>query len=140
MWGWSVKVKNVRKRNKNKKGETQTNVIMWLGVIMAVSIVVLWSIKNLSPRHLDLETVNSDLEGVQHHINAACSSSYYKAKFNPITINGKLFINNSQICIENSFNKCRMTLCSVEDNFTIELYNVTYIIIEKNESYNIYSE
>ncbi len=123
-----------------KKAETQTNIIMWLGVIISVFIIVLWAIKNIEPRHLDLETVNADLESVQSHINAACSSSYYKAKFNPITINGRMIINDSRICIQNSFNKCRMSMCGIGFNITVPLQNITYIIIEKNETYSISTE
>ena len=133
-------INQLEKKIRSRKAETQTNIIMWIGIIIAVFISVLWVMKNINPRHLDLETVNSDLEDLQGHFNSACSSAYYKAKFNPKTINGKLIINDSSICIENSFNKCRLAMCNIGENIVVQLQNITYIVIEKNESYEVYSE
>ena len=125
---------------KDKKGVTESSIVMWFGVITVVIISTIWMMQNVAPRQLDLETVDGDLEEVQKHFNAACISSYYKAKFNPETIHGVLYINESQVCIHNSWNKCRVLLCNSELNRTIQLENITYVVIEKNGTYDVQTE
>jgi repressor of nif and glnA expression len=120
-----------------KKAETQTHVIMWIGIILAVFILLLWVIKNVAPRHLDLETVNADLSDIKGHINSACISSYYRVEFNPRTFMGYLIINDSKICIDNHFDKCRLLMCSAGIEKVIMLDNITYLIIEKNDNFSI---
>jgi hypothetical protein len=124
-------------QTKKKKGETQAHIIMWIGVILAVFISILWVVKNVTPRHMDLETVNADLSDIKGHINTACISSYYKAEFNPRTFMGFLIINDTQICIDNHFDKCRFLMCETGLNQTIRLDNITHIIIEKDENFTI---
>jgi hypothetical protein len=132
----------IKKRNtqRNKKAETQTNVIMWLGILITIFISLFWLMKNIQPKHLDLETIAGDLSEIQSHVNAACISDYYLVKFNPRTINGDIVINNSNICIENTIKKCRITLCSTDINFTMPIHNNTYLVIEKNNTFNLYGE
>ena len=124
----------------NKKGNTQDNVIMWLGVLTAVIISVTWAIPKIQPYHYELEKINSDIEAIQSRINAACSSIYYRAKYNPYQEEGNLIINNTQVCINNSVSLCRVSLCDTESSLNLDLKNMTYIVIEKNETYNIHAE
>jgi hypothetical protein len=123
-----------------KKAETQSNVIMWLGVLITIFISLFWLTQNIEPMHLDLETVAGDLAQLQSHVNAACISDYYLVKFNPKTASGNLIINDSNICINNTIHKCRIALCKTEINFTLSLKNNTYLVIEKNNSFNFYGE
>ena len=124
----------------NNKAESTTSVIMWLGILTAVLISVMWLIPKVQPYHLDLETVNYDLESMQGKINAACSSIYYKAKYNPLTEHGVLRFEGSSVCINNTISKCRLALCNTELNVNFTLDNFTYVVIERNETYDIYVE
>jgi hypothetical protein len=133
-------MKNYKNQIKKCRAETQTNIIMWLGVIITIFISIFWLMKNIQPKHLDLETISGDLSDIQGHINSACNSDYYLIKYNPRTIKGNLMINNSNICINNTITKCRISLCSIEDNISILLDNITYVIIEKNKTFQITGE
>ena len=113
---------------------------MWMGILTCTVISIIWLIPKVQPYHLDLETVNYDLENVQGKINDACISKYYLVKYNPSTEHGNINFDGSIICINNTISKCRLSLCDtgLKTNYTLE--NFTYLVIEKNETFAIYTE
>lgn len=125
---------------KHTGGESQSNVIMWLGIVIGVLIIVLFAARSMSPRHLELEIVLNDLEKLVGHVNNACNSEYYYAKFNPHSRSGNLIFNSSGVCIESSFQRCRMTVCDHELDENISFLGVEFISIEKEGDFSITAE
>jgi hypothetical protein len=124
-----------------KKGSAQNGVIMWTGLIIAALITVNWTVSHIKPHHIGMEKINADVEAVQGKINAACNSMLYRTRYNPVIEEGQLIISNNTTCINSTVSLCRLSLCSTGIDATIDLRDITYVVIEKNEtSFNVYGQ
>lgn len=118
-----------------KKAETASNIIIWTGVLLAAIIVVAWTAKNLVPIHIFEDKGNQDISMITESISMACGSDSYKREYNPVVEQGKLEMNASRVCInQTEIIQCRDVSCKIKNNNTISLSNVTEIIIKKNSS------
>lgn len=123
------------KINKNKKCESTSVIILWIGVILATLIVIFWAIGKTNMTHYSFEKTNSDLDEIQGKINQACISHYYNAHINPVTEKGVFKTNGTLICINNTkIFYCKETMCNLSSNIIIDLKNITYINILKEEN------
>lgn len=121
----------------NKKAESSSVIILWMGIILAVLIVVFWTTGKINPHHYFFQKSASDLDALQGRIDQSCISHYYKAKYNPHTEDGFIIFNDNSMCINSSeYEVCRNLLCKTGLNITIDLENITEIIIIKNETLN----
>jgi hypothetical protein len=118
-------------------GQSETNVIMWVGIIIIVLISIVWLINNTKPTHVFLQKASLDVEEVQARMNAACIASRYNSRYNPISPDGFILINQSQVCYNGSVSVCRTALCSFNQSYAFDLSQITYmrIIRAANGSY-----
>jgi len=135
-----MKSKNFRLRIKGKKGDSASNIIAWVGLLIAVLICVSFVAAQVKPGQLIVEVIHQDLAKVQSNINNACNSYYYRAKFNPMIEDGTLTVQGDQVCINSTYYECKQFLCENDFNITLDLSNITYLVIEKNETVHLYPE
>ncbi|MBW2973650.1 hypothetical protein KY346_04610 [Candidatus Woesearchaeota archaeon] len=124
----------------NRKGDSASNIIAWVGLLVAVLICVTFVAGQVKPGQLIVEVIHQDLTKVQTNINNACNSYYYKTKFNPMIEEGILTIKDGEACINSTYHECREFFCEEDFNITLDLSNITYLVIEKNETVQLYSE
>jgi hypothetical protein len=135
-----MKSKNIRIRFKGRKGDSASNIISWIGLLVAVLICVTFVAGHVKPGQLIVEVIHQDLTKVQTNINNACNSYYYKAKFNPLMEEGVLTVQNNEVCINSTYYECKQFLCDKDFNVTLDLSNITYLLIEKDETLELYPE
>lgn len=118
------------------RADTHTNLIMLFGGILAVLICVIWYAKNIYPSHVAIDYIDSDLSNIQGYVNTACQSIEYYHLYNPRTEEGTLTTNGSLICIQTTYlSRCRQSFCSLNENKTLDLKNLTDILITRNETH-----
>jgi len=127
-------------RFKGKKGDSASNIIAWIGLLIAILICVTFVGARLKPGQVIVEVIHQDLTKVQTNINNACNSYYYKAKFNPMMEEGTLTVADNQVCINSTYYECKEFICDNDFNITLDLSNITYLVIEKNETVQLYPE
>ena len=183
----------------NAKANVATELIMWIGSILAVIICVIWLTKNLSDDPNKLEIIDYEMSNLQEIFSTACNVDYYQKKYNPWIDEGNLLIYDNFLCIDsnpckglyykskndftvepgrivikdaarcntlrdckavyyesenepqivgddiiienitvcdqNSITRCRVLLCSTKINATVDLTDITYVIIERNNTF-----
>ncbi|MBW3002426.1 hypothetical protein KY338_04690 [Candidatus Woesearchaeota archaeon] len=127
-------------RIKGKKGDSASNIIAWIGLLLAVLICVSFVAAQVKPGQLIVEVIHQDLTKVQTNINNACNSYYYRAKFNPMIEQGILTVMDNQVCINSTYFECKEFICEDDFNISLDLSNITYLVIEKNETVQLYPE
>ncbi|MBD3304345.1 hypothetical protein GF343_04310 [Candidatus Woesearchaeota archaeon] len=127
-------------RIKGKKGDSASNIIAWIGLLIAVLICVSFVAAQVKPGQLIVEVIHQDLTKVQTNINNACNSYYYRAKFNPMIEEGTLAVVDNQVCINSTYFECKKFICEDDFNISLDLSNITYLVIEKNETVQLYPE
>ena len=125
---------------KGKKGDSASNIIAWIGLLISILICVSFVAAQVKPGQLIVEVIHQDLTKVQSNINNACNSYYYRAKFNPMIEDGTLTVQGDQVCINSTYYECKQFLCETDFNITLDLSNITYLVIEKNETVQLYPE
>lgn len=135
-----MKSEKIHFRFRGKKADSASNIISWIGLLLAVLICVSFVGARLKPGQLIVEVIHQDLTKVQTNINNACNSYYYKAKFNPMIEDGTLTVSGNQVCINSTYYECKEFICDKEFNITLDLSNITYLVIEKNETVQLYPE
>lgn len=127
-------------RIKGKKADSASNIIAWIGLLLAVLICVSFVAAQVKPGQLIVEVIHQDLTKVQSNINNACNSYYYRAKFNPMIEEGTLTVIDNQVCINSTYFECKEFICDKDFNVSLDLSNITYLVIEKNETVQLYPE
>ena len=127
-------------RFRGKKGDSASNIIAWIGLLIAILICVTFVGARLKPGQLVVEVIHQDLTKVQTNINNACNSYYYRAKFNPMMEEGILTVADNHVCINSTYYECKEFICDKDFNITLDLSNITYLVIEKNETVQLYPE
>jgi hypothetical protein len=127
-------------RIKGKKGDSASNIIAWIGLLLAVLICVSFVAAQVKPGQLIVEVIHQDLTKVQTNINNACNSYYYRVKFNPMIEQGILTVMDNQVCINSTYFECKEFICEDDFNISLDLSNITYLVIEKNETVQLYPE
>lgn len=121
--------------NKDKKGSTVSNIIMWIGIVLALLIIIFGVTKRISPEHYTYEKINYDLKKINNKIEESYTAYEYFAKYNPKNEKGTLIITEDKICINNSLYYCKEIVSDLDEQ-NISLENITYIIISKEEGDN----
>lgn len=117
----------------NRKSQTSSSAVIWIGLIVAVIIVVSFFLFKINPSHIDFELQNIDLEAIQSRLNLACNSYFFESNYNPVTEKGMLIIYNDKICINDTIQTCRMSLCDTDVNHNFNLSEIIEIKILKKE-------
>jgi hypothetical protein len=112
----------------SKKGDMVTPVIMWLSVLLALGIIVVWFMGHLKPVQTAQETMRFDLLEIKKAVERGCSSIYFTKEYNPRTEEGFLAVNQSLLCINaSSFFDCVSLPCNVSNYIKIDLANLTFV-------------
>ena len=122
----------------SKNGDTTTNTIMWLGVVITILIGVSWYITKLKPEQLAQETLQFDLTEMKKIVSRACTSISFSNDYNPRTEAGFVSVNGNVICINSSeFFDCTVLSCNTSNNNLINLADITFVRIEKYDNLTI---
>ena len=114
------------------KAESATTVVMWIGSLLAVLIIVIWIGKNIYPKHMEVQTINDDLEKAQYELSDACNSYLLNKTFNPRTEIGRIIINRTNVCIDTDTTyQCKDLICDTHHSAIHYLHNLTFIQIQK---------
>jgi hypothetical protein len=90
------------------KGESSTNIILFLTVLIAAMILTVWYIEAVRPTRYIIGAVTNDMESMQQHIANACTSSVYEAAFVFSTKTGFFMTNSTHFCIYTEvFGSCK---------------------------------
>jgi hypothetical protein len=99
----------------NKKGEVESNLLVWIGIFIVLLISMGWLFSQLKPTHIYLKQAQSDIEQLQSAFNQACSSYSYRYVFNPLSKTGTIYFNRSVVCLKTvEFDFCRQLLCDTD--------------------------
>ncbi len=139
-----------------KRGDSATNITMFITTMIAVFIGLVWVVKHNYPFSRELEQIDQELIKLQIEFGAACNSPYYESKINPAVEYGLLTIRDSEICINSnlcnrfiynascqifpSIFRCRPLICSTGLSHDFNLKKITYLLIKKNETFEVASE
>jgi hypothetical protein len=140
-----------------KRGDTPTNIIMFLTAMIAILIGFTWVLKHNYPFHKELGRVDQQLLRFQVEFAAACNNKYYESRINPSVDYGLLSLRDDEVCINSNICnrfvyskavcglfpgvfRCRPLICSTGMNQDINLKEITYIYIEKNQTFEVTSE
>jgi hypothetical protein len=116
----------------NARAETATNIILWLGSLVAVLIIIIWLGKNITPANYEYKVISEDLEKLQYDISDACNSFLLNRTYNPKVEAGNFTVNDTFICIRTkTFSQCKQIICNISFNAVYDLSNITYITILK---------
>jgi hypothetical protein len=131
----------------NARGRTATNVIMWFAGIIAVLIIGVWFMQNNPYGYLvTIDRLDEDILQLSQRINGACNAFEYYAEYNPLSEKGYVDFTGQELCIRTSeeianpqksdvrVRRCVSIPCSVNSTTTLDLSDLTYIVIEKNEN------
>lgn len=137
-----------------KKGDAATNVIMFVTTMLAVSITLLWAVKHNFPFQALQDDINNELLRIQVEAGVLCSNDFYEARINPELDYGVLMFRGSEACISaNRYSsicsnmvsadfcqdikgifRCGPLVCDIGINEEINLKDITYIYIKKNDT------
>ncbi len=125
----------------NVLGSIPSHIILWIGLASIAGIGTYWFLTHFFNAQYVIETINNDLFTISKKINENCDANYYYFKYNPRTEEGKLIADSNEICIKGSFvEKCADLLCGPKEKTEINLKNITYIEVTKNEEFHIYGK
>ncbi len=124
----------------NARGEITSEVMVWLVVVLAIGMVLVWYIGNLYLYRQPIEKSAADARNIADLVNQGCNLAYFNASYNPVTETGNLSVANSTICINNlGASSCYKTACNFNYyNTTIDLSTVTEIYVINNGQIQIY--
>ncbi len=118
-----------------KRGATPETVIMWGGVLLAAIILFTWGVKNFYPYYVASDKADHDLDNLYLKVLNACNAYYYKSKYNPVTEEGFLVINDTLACIHlKGFKRCRVLLCPTRTSVNLSLRSLTVVNVVKDEN------
>lgn len=121
-----------RTKGKGTRGDAATNVILFLVLLLAAIIIVLWYGQTLRPTRLVMGTISADLEGVHQHFVNACGVTVYNATYLLSTTNGVLTLNGTEVCLETeTFSRCEPLPCT-SAAARVEVAKRTLLRFEKN--------
>jgi hypothetical protein len=76
------------RRVTSRKGDSSSPTIMWIGVILAILIIVAWFLLHLRPAQQEMKGVQYDLESIRASMQKGCGSIQYIKVYNPRTEKG----------------------------------------------------
>ncbi|MCX6801694.1 MAG: hypothetical protein NT067_01130 [Candidatus Diapherotrites archaeon] len=118
----------------DKAGDTSTQVILWLGLIVITGIGLYWFLSHFYNAQYLFETVNNDLVYIAMQVNGHCDDNYHYFSYNPRTEQGVLDINKDALCISNeTLKKCVKLYCGPAAAESVGLEKITLVEGTKNE-------
>lgn len=124
------------------RAEITSEIMVWMVVVLAVGLILVWYVGNLYLYRLPVEKSASDVKNIANLIDQGCNLDYFNASYNPQTESGNLTVTNSSVCIENlGVSSCYQPVCKFNYlNTTIDLSNVTNIYVINNGQISIYGQ
>lgn len=117
-----------------RRGDVTTPVILWIGVIIAVIIIISWFTLRIFPIQQDSENARADLLMIKDAITTACQSKTYTKQYNPLTSKGILEVNATTICLKTlTRSECKEIACTLNTEKTFEMSTVLYLAIIKDD-------
>lgn len=104
----------------NRRGDSMTNVIIFIVLILAALIIVVWYSQNIRPTRYIIGTVSEDIDELGQHFANACGVSVYRSSYLVQTQTGQLIVNETagKYCVVTDvFAACKSLPC--EANSTI---------------------
>lgn len=124
---------NLSQKMLSEKGSVSPAII-WLGVIVAVLIVVVWYVTSVSPQSQGVQIVSNDLTNLQELLNDMCNSATYSSTYNPFLEDGNLLVSGYDICMSSKeIKKCRKLACDTQIQAYIDLRKVVELKITKEQ-------
>ncbi|MFH1510090.1 MAG: hypothetical protein ABIF10_00235 [Candidatus Woesearchaeota archaeon] len=136
-----------------KRGDSATNIILFIGVMLAVFIGFYWTARLNFATPFLIKDVEKALVELQVELDAACNSPYYESKVNPSLDYGILFLTDSEICINSNFcrrfnydsdcsilpgiTRCRPVICNTGLKQEFDLHSITYLHVKKDENLEV---
>ena len=122
----------------NARADTSSTLIMWMGSFIAMIIIVIWLAGHFYPTQAKVEEIQANLDDLKIELNSACTSTYYHNAINPSIEDGSFVVNDSSICISfRNLTSCTSLICFTGVTQSFNLSSLTYLVIEKNESFTI---
>jgi hypothetical protein len=104
----------------SRRGDSLTNILLFLTMVIAALIVVLWYVTAVRPTRMIIGSVTDDEQQIGRHISNACGVTLYNATFSPATGNARLVTNTTHYCVStDDFSVCSAAVCAI-DNATIQ--------------------
>jgi hypothetical protein len=100
----------------NARGDLSSHIVLWIGVLIACIISIIWLVQNLRVEHVTMQKVENELTDLQHALNNACRMHSYRYDYYPKLNEGNLILNNLQVCIDSA--ECRVLFYSGTANAT----------------------
>jgi hypothetical protein len=82
-----------------RRGDTSTNIILFLTIIIAAMILVVWYAQTVRPTRLVIGTVLEDMQELNQHFANGCSATRYNATYAAATTTGFYTGNATHYCI-----------------------------------------
>lgn len=96
-----------------RRGDTTSNIILFLLVIIAAVILVTWYVNAIKPVRYVIGAVSEDAAEIGQHLANACSATIYRATY-VVQSQAMLSINETHYCIyAETFGQCDPVPCSV---------------------------
>jgi hypothetical protein len=113
----------------SRRGDSISNVVVFLTVLIAALIIVTWYVTSVRPTREVIGAVTSDLSNIGRHIANACGSTTYRGAYDVATKNGRLVANATHYCVVTSvFGNCEPAVCALSDTditFSAGLISIT---------------
>jgi hypothetical protein len=96
-----------------RRGDSTTNVIIFLTVVIAGFILVAWYMTTVQPARYNIGAVTEDITEINQHLTNACASTVYRATYRPAA-RGVISVNTTHLCVATeSFGSCKTLPCAV---------------------------
>lgn len=121
----------------NKKGDVTSPIVMWLVVIVAVIIIIVWYAQNSSLASININAMDEDLKNIHYDYSLACNHDSVQSIIQLYTKKGMISVNDSVICVSQQITngdvqRCLPTPCNpLHDNTTLAIENISKVFIEK---------
>lgn len=109
----------------NKRGDSITNIIIFVVLIIAALIIVLWYAQSIRPTRYLIGAVSEDVDELSQHFSNACGVTIYRASYLAQTHSGRLIMNSTanEFCVVTEvFAACKALPCTTNSTI-IDLPN-----------------
>jgi hypothetical protein len=103
-------------RARARRGDSPTNIILFLAVLTAALLLVTWYVQAVRPTRAVIASVLDDAQELKQHFANACAASVYRASYAPGTVSGRIIANATHYCIVTEvFGTCEAAPCRLGD-------------------------
>lgn len=120
-------------RVRGRRGDTVSNMIIFLTLLIAAMLLVTWYIQSVRPTRFIIGAVTEDIQETGQHLANACFADIYGATYLFSTSTGFYESNTTHYCIYTEvFGTCRPLPCSGINATRFPLGEAMIVRIEKD--------